>query len=119
MLTVSLEQMKFYAGHGTLPEEAILGGVFLVDVRISMEAQAPMLRLDQTVDYQKVYQLVKEIMETPVPLLETLAEHCIHRIKEAFPVVTRIEVKISKLAPPLGGEVGCSAVCLQQSFCGQ
>jgi dihydroneopterin aldolase len=118
MLTVSLEQMKFHAGHGTFSEEAIVGGEFLVDVYISFEASAPIVRLDQTVDYQSVYGLVKEVMLKPIPLLETLAERCIDRIKSSFPQVVRIAVKISKLTPPLGGEVGCSAVRMEKSFPG-
>lgn len=119
MLTVSLEQMKFYARHGTFPEEAVVGAEFLVDVQISIEPLAPIARLDQTIDYQKVYGLVTEVMQKPVPLLETVAEHCISQIKSAFPEVVRIEVKIRKLTPPLGGEVGCSAVRLEKSFTGQ
>jgi dihydroneopterin aldolase len=116
MLTITLEDMKFYAGHGNYPEEKILGNTFLVDTSVSIEQTTPVTRLSQTVDYEKLYEIVAGEMHTRANMLETLGERCVRHIKEAFPAARVIELKISKLHPPIGGEVARSTVTLRKTF---
>lgn len=116
MLTISLEDIRFESAHGVYPEERILGNTFLVDVRVTIPDPGEVTELAQTVDYEQVYGIVKEVMDTSRAMLETLADQSIKRIREAFPQAGHIEVRIAKLNPPLSGEVGRSVVRLSRDF---
>lgn len=116
MLTISLEEVKFYGGHGIYPEEAAIKNTFLVDVSVTIDAPEKIDRLSQTVDYEKLYEIIDRQMKTDVPFLETLALACLRQIKENFTQAKRIEIKISKLHPPMGGEIGRSGIKLIKTF---
>ncbi|TAM97210.1 MAG: dihydroneopterin aldolase [Chitinophagaceae bacterium] len=116
MLTISLEDMKFHSGHGIYPEEKVIGNDFIVDISVSIEDKVPVDHLSQTVDYEKVYDTLSEEMGKVTPMLETLAYSCISKIKEDFPQSKTIKIKISKLHPPMPGEVGKSTITLDKTF---
>jgi dihydroneopterin aldolase len=116
MLTISLEGMKFYTSTGIYPEEKILGNELVADVHISIEEKEPITTLSQTIDYEKVYHIIKQEMKQAYPMLETLVQHCIEQIKGSFPQVIMIEMILRKLHPPLPGEIKCSKVTLKKTF---
>lgn len=116
MLTISLENIRFEGAHGVYPEERILGGVFLVDVAVTIPDPGEVTALSETVDYEKVYEILCAVMGNPQAMLETLADQSVTRIRESFPRTTHIEVRIAKLNPPLSGEIGRSVVTLSRDF---
>lgn len=116
MLTISLEEMKFHAGHGIYPEEKIIGNDFIVDVSIGIEDKEAVADLSQTIDYVKVYEIINKEMSKPTPVLESLAYSCVACIKRDFPQSKAIKIKISKLHPPMGGEIGKSSITLDKTF---
>lgn len=116
MLTISLEEMKFHSGHGLYPEEKIIGNDFIVDVSIVIEDKVAVTHLSQTIDYVKVYEIIRKEMSRPAPLLETLGYSCMASIKQDFPQSKVIKIKISKLHPPMGGEIGKSSITLDKTF---
>ncbi|HTQ30762.1 MAG TPA: dihydroneopterin aldolase [Opitutaceae bacterium] len=103
---IHLQNMVFYGYHGNLAEENALGQRFLIDLVMTLDI-AEAARTDDlhaTVDYKKVYNICRQIVEHDrVKLLETLADHLIDRIMEACPRVTRIEIVIKKPSAPVGG----------------
>lgn len=116
MLTISLEKMKFRAFYGIYPEEKILGNELLAEIKVSIEETGPITWISQTVDYEKVYHIIAEEIKRPHYMLEELVQICIDRIKKDFPQILMIEMQLSKLHPPLSGEVGCSKVTLKREF---
>ena len=117
MLTISLEQLRFYANIGLYPEERILGNDILMDVHIRFEEGNGLIDdLSQTVDYAKVYHLIKNEMDKEHKLLETIAQNCIQLIKKTWPQIREVEIIIRKLHPLLSGEAGSSKVTLLQKF---
>ena len=56
---------------------------------------------------------VKEEMAVPSNLLEHVAGRILRRVRSAFPYVEKASVTISKLNPPLGGEVGASRLTME------
>jgi dihydroneopterin aldolase len=116
MLTISLEEMKFHAAHGVYPEEKRAGNTFIVQVSVSIEETGLIDKLSQTADYEKIYEIIAEEMRKPAAMLETIAGHCAGRIKYVFPSIKIMEIKISKLHPPVGGEVGRSSVTLHKTY---
>ncbi|MGH2643927.1 MAG: dihydroneopterin aldolase [Chitinophagaceae bacterium] len=116
MLTISLEEMKFRLGHGVYPEEKIIGNDFIVDVSVSIDDEGPVKHLSQTIDYEKVYEIICREMSKATSMLETLAYSCITQLKHDFPQSKTIKIKISKLHPPMKGEIGKSSVTLDKTF---
>jgi len=113
---IKLEGMHFHAPHGYYEWERIQKNHFTVDLLVSLPYPESGFReeLLSTFDYEKAYHIVREVMEQPVLLLETLCEKIIKEIREAFDLDLRtIEIKVAKLQPPLPGRVGASSVCLK------
>lgn len=102
---VSLEGMEFYARHGYYEEERKIGNKYRVDVTLELDFRgaAEEDKLEGTVNYEKVYELVKEVMAINALLLEHLAGKMVKSIKNHFPQVSKVLVKISKYNPPIKG----------------
>lgn len=107
MAIISIEKMEFYAYHGCFVEEQKIGTWFNVD--LSMEVDTAKAEesdnLDDTVNYQMVYQVVKEAMMQPSHLLENVARRILKAVNENFPQVSYAWVKVKKMNPPLGGKM--------------
>lgn len=112
MTKISVEGMEFYAYHGCFDEERKVGTRFLVDIELTADtAKAEQYDdLNGTVDYSKVYQVVKGEMEKPSKLLEHVAHRILDAVIHAFPTVQFVKTKVSKLNPPLGGKIAASSV---------
>lgn len=108
MATITLENMEFHAYHGCMEHEQQLGNTFLVTVcmEIDTDLAAQSDQLNDTLNYKLVYDEVKKQMEIPSKLIEHLAQRLMDNLLEKFRQINSIDVKISKLNPPLGGKVG-------------
>lgn len=99
--------MEFYGYHGCFAEERKIGTHFLVD--ISFETDSSLAErtdnVEDTVDYSKVYLLIKEEMQQSSHLLEHIARRIINRVKKEFPNINKINVNVKKLNPPVGGKM--------------
>lgn len=107
MALIELEGMEFYAFHGHFEVEKLIGNRFLVDLKIEADCRkaGQTDRLGDTLNYQKAYQLVKEEMAVPSDLLENVAQRIITRIKSEFQETQKVTVKVSKMNPPMGGQI--------------
>jgi 7,8-dihydroneopterin aldolase/epimerase/oxygenase len=112
---VSLQGIEFHAYHGVFAAENQLGNRFTIDLTVHTDFKNAMLhdQLDQTVDYVKLYDIVKSHMAQPVKLLEHLAHLIIQDVLKIYPECQEIEVQIKKHNPPLGGLVNQSLVTVQ------
>jgi dihydroneopterin aldolase len=100
-----LDGMTFFGRHGALPAERELGARFGVDVVLEADlATAGRTdRLEDTVDYVRAYELVRQVVEgEPCQLLEAVAERIASRLLE-LERVERATVKVRK-RPPTPGE---------------
>ncbi len=107
MSVISIEGMEFFAYHGCFKEEKIIGTKFRLDLLLTVDTTKAEHTddLDDTVNYQSVYQVVKKEMETKSNLLEHVGRRILIKIKEHFPEVEHARLKIRKLNPPLGGKM--------------
>ena len=115
MLIIELLDMRFYAHHGCFEEEREIGTHFSVDVQIDASASYPAAksdRLEDTLNYQEVYHIVAHEMQQSSHLLEHVAGRIVTALKTRFPQTGKIKVSISKINPPLGGQVGASRIVL-------
>lgn len=102
---VSLEGMEFYARHGYYEEERVIGNKYSVDVTLDVDFSeaASEDKLEGTVNYEQVYEIVRDVMSIDANLLEHLAGKMIKSLKDAFQSVQKVQVKISKYNPPIKG----------------
>lgn len=108
---VALEDLRFFSYHGLFPEEKILGNWYTLTVTLSKDVELGFHdQLANTVDYGELYAICKRHMSVPVDLLETICERVAFDMREFCPNFIKIEIKLSKLNPPLGLQGGRSTV---------
>ena len=114
--TLELCGMSFRAYHGCLPKERRHGKRYLVDFRCEYDIEKASCtdKLADTLDFNDVYSLVAAEMQIPSQLLEHVARRIADRIRSAHPEIIHLEVKITKLDPPLAGPAAWSAVTVKQ-----
>ncbi|MEQ8904911.1 dihydroneopterin aldolase [Ekhidna sp.] len=102
---VSLEGMEFYARHGYYEEERVIGNKYSVDVTLDVDFSeaASDDKLEGTVNYEKVYEIVRNVMSIDANLLEHLAGKMIKALKDSFSQINHVQVRISKYNPPIKG----------------
>ncbi len=106
-LTIQLHDMEFYAYHGVLEEEKQKGNTFLVNIHLQIPVPEACHtdQLDDTLNYQIIYDIVAEEMNTPSELLEHLVWRIRVHLLTEFPQISQLRVRVSKKNPPLGGNV--------------
>jgi dihydroneopterin aldolase len=103
---ITLEGLEFHAYHGVYPHERESGNWFEVDISVETDFTdaATHDELSGTVNYETLFRIIKEEMEKPSRLLETVAEKIITRVFEQLAEVKSVEFKLAKLNPPIGGK---------------
>jgi dihydroneopterin aldolase len=104
--TVRLINSVFYGHHGVLQEEHRIGGRYEVDVEMDLDVTeaAETDDLSLTVDYERVYDIVKEAVTGQKHyLIERIAYRIATAVLEAAPRVESVEVTVRKPNPPVGG----------------
>ena len=116
MAKIIIEGIKLYAHHGCMDEEAVVGGNYIVDVIIEANLDKPSKtdKLNDTIDYVTVYEIVKKEMAVRSKLIEHAAKRIHTRLKKKFLKSEKIEVRVTKLNPPITGEVEKVSVVLSE-----
>ena len=99
-----------------MKEEGVIGSDYRVDleVRADLKKAAASDRLSDTVDYVQLHAIIREEMGIRSKLLETVAARILERIFREVPAVESGEIAISKINPPLGGDVQQVTVILDK-----
>ena len=104
---IKVENIRVFAYHGCLKEESKIGSDYLVDLEVEADLQksASSDLLRDTVDYVFLNKIIREEMLRPTHLLETVAKRILNRIFDEDKIVEKATVWVSKLNPPIGGDV--------------
>ena len=104
---IVLEGMEFYAFHGYYEQETKIGNRFVVDIEIQTDLQKPAQtdKLSQTINYEIVYDMVKNEMAKPSKLIEHIGYRIKTALQDRFPAIDNLLVRISKYNPPMGGKI--------------
>jgi dihydroneopterin aldolase len=114
-VTITLERMTFHTSHGVTEEERRIGGIFVAEISYTFHTNATDTdRLEETINYADLYNLVKDEMMTPSHLIEHLAARITKAIKAHYPQIQELIIKISKLNPPINGEIASASVTLKE-----
>ncbi|UZR94898.1 dihydroneopterin aldolase [Chondrinema litorale] len=102
---IKLEGLEFFAYHGFYKTEREVGRKFGVDIEVTVDFSKAAIddTLNDTINYEHVYNIVKEEMATPVKLLEFLADKICNNILLAFNNIEDVHISIKKFDPPIGG----------------
>ncbi|WP_445386383.1 dihydroneopterin aldolase [Robiginitalea sp. IMCC44478] len=113
---IELKNIRVYAYHGCLEEESLIGSDYRVDLTVGADLarSAKTDSLSDTVDYVLLNKIVVDEMHKRSKLLENVAMRILDRIFEEEPAVGYAEVAVSKINPPLGGDVQQVSVCLSK-----
>jgi 7,8-dihydroneopterin aldolase/epimerase/oxygenase len=113
---IEIEGMEFYAYHGHFAAEQVVGNRFIVDLRLVTECSEAAKNddLNDALDYQIAYMIVKEEMQIKSHLLENVAGRILDRFGKEFTSIEKIRIKISKLNPPMGGQIEKVSVTLER-----
>jgi dihydroneopterin aldolase len=104
---IKVENIRVFANHGCLKEETKIGSDYRVDLEVKANLQNSAIsdKLYDTVDYVFLNRIIKEEMNIPSALLETVAKRILNRIFKEDKLVKKATVWVSKLNPPIGGDV--------------
>jgi len=107
MHKILLENVRVFTNHGCLTEEELIGSEYRVDLEVTTDLTKSSQTddLNDTVDYVYLNKVIKEQMAIRSKLLEQVAQRILNRIFEDEPMVEEATVKVSKINPPLGGDV--------------
>lgn len=115
MIVVEVEALEIFGRHGVEVEERERGQTFLYDLRLEISDAAESDRLEDTVDYVAVAEVVQGISDRQdFNLLEALAAAVADAIVERFPV-ERIRVRVRKRdVAPAGLPVAWTAASVER-----
>ena len=118
MGVINLEGLEFFAYHGFYDEEQTVGNKYSVDIRIESDLSSARNsdKLNDTINYEDLYNLTKEEMKIPSRLLEHIAERIIKRVANKYPQIKNCEISISKFNPPVGGVCNRARVVIKEDF---
>ncbi|SDW13654.1 dihydroneopterin aldolase [Lutibacter oricola] len=107
MGTIKVKNIRVYAYHGCLVEEGKIGSDYRVDVAVKADLSKSAVsdELEDTVDYVHLNKIVKEEMAIRSKLLEEVAKRILDRILSEIAIVNVAKVEVSKINPPIGGNV--------------
>ena len=109
---IKVENIRVFAHHGCLKEETKIGSSYRVDLQVeaNLQPSAQSDSLSDTVDYVLLNRIIKEEMNKPSYLLETVCRRILDRIFNEDKLVNKATVWVGKLNPPIGGDVECVTI---------
>jgi dihydroneopterin aldolase len=115
---ITFENLKIYAYHGVLPEEKILGTYYILNLEIHADLQkaAESDDLKDTINYAEINDILHTEMAISSQLLEHVIDRIIKKIKNTFPKIAFVKVKLTKTNPPMKGEMDGVSVEIEKSF---
>jgi len=117
MIAIKLRQLRFFAHHGLYEEERKVSNEFMVDLDVYFESSVPVItRMSETINYIKLYELVKKHMLQTRDLLETLATVITEDIHQSYRQVKKVSIVITKKYPPVINFSGNVAVSYEKEF---
>jgi 7,8-dihydroneopterin aldolase/epimerase/oxygenase len=112
---IEVNGIQLYAFHGCLEEEGRIGGHYIVDVSLTTDFTSAALTddLTKTVDYVDINQIVAEEMAIRSKLIEHVGQRISRRIFQELKAIEKLKVKITKLCPPINGDVQNVAIIIK------
>ncbi|MBC7605697.1 MAG: dihydroneopterin aldolase [Burkholderiales bacterium] len=116
MGNIILKNIRTFSYHGCLEEESKIGSDYRVDLEIKTDLRKSSVSdsLEDTVDYVFLNRIVVTEMAVRSNLLEHVARRIITRIFKEIPQISRIILAVSKINPPIGGDVEAVTIEMEE-----
>ena len=113
---ILLKNIRTYSYHGCLVEESKIGSNYRVDLKITTDllTSSKSDLLTDTVDYVLLNKIVVDEMAVRSKLLEHVAKRIVDRIFIESKAVIKIKIEVSKINPPIGGDVEAVTIILNE-----
>lgn len=113
---ILLENLKFHAYHGVLPQERKTGNDYRVSLRIKYDVTEALTSdaVEDTLNYAEVYEIVSQEMQVPSALIERVGGRIGDRLFRKFPTIEEVKLTIIKENPPMGAD--CSGAGVEFLF---
>ncbi len=113
---IKLTNIRTFSFHGCLVEEAKIGSDYRVDLEVKTDLRKSSSSddLKDTVDYVLLNQIIVDEMAIRSNLLEHVAHRINTRIFKEIPEISRIILAVSKLNPPIGGDVEAVTIEMEE-----
>ena len=120
---IEIEGMEFFAYHGCFEAEQIVGNKFMVYACLHYNCHCPAStddiaavsdQITDALSYQTAYEIIAVEMMKRSHLLEHVGLRILDALYAAFPQLQYAKIKISKMNPPLGGQIRCTSVTLEK-----
>ena len=116
MVEIYLKNVRCYSFHGCLKEEGVIGSDYLVNLWVKGALDKTPLtdKIEDTIDYVFLNKVIVEEMSIPSKLLETVAKRILDRVFREDKRIRKIKVSVSKICPPINGDVESVGVKLSK-----
>ena len=114
MECIELKKMIFHAYHGVMEQERIVGNSYRIDLRLFLDLRKAIEsdRIEDTLNYVDIFNLVKDEMSIPSQLLEHVAGRIVQKIKIKHPNISKVKIRLAKINPPIEGEIQEAAIII-------
>ncbi len=117
MVTIELQNLRMRAYHGFYEGEINTGSLYDVSIKVSYEeGRTDFSDIRQTINYAEVFDIIRQRMQAPTPLLEKVADGIIRRIKHQYPNTKEVVISIFKLQPPIESFEGKIGITMHKKF---
>lgn len=113
---IEIEGMEFFAYHGCFEAEQVVGNKFIVYACLHYNCSQAAVsdQIEDALSYQSAYEIIAKQMIQPSHLLEHVGQRILNALYDTFPQLLYAKIKISKINPPLGGQIKCTSVTLEK-----
>lgn len=113
--TIEVNDLKVYTNHGCLDEEGRIGGHYILDIKIETDFSKAYESddLDDTVCYVDLSRIAYEEMAKRDKLIERAGNRILKRIKAELKNVNRCQIRVTKVSPPIPGEIGRVSIVIK------
>ncbi len=100
-MKIILKNLRFLGNHGMHDEETLMGNVFELNVEVGFIVNQKIQSINDTINYVTIFETIKQRMEKPERLLETLAMNIADEILMIDERINSVSISINKFNPPI------------------
>lgn len=116
MITIHLHSMIFHSFHGLFKEEKVLGNDFEISMDVTFDAPGMITKLHQSIDYVSLHAIIRQVMDEPTPLLETVVQALAEKVGLFDKKIKSVTVTVKKLNPPIANFQGTVGITYSKEF---
>ena len=114
---IKLKNVKIYSNHGCLDEEGLIGSEYLfqLEINVDLKKASKTDNLNNTIDYVSLYSIIYDEAIKRSKLLENVANKILDRIFIEHENIKRVKIEVSKLNPPINGNVEAVSIIIKRN----